>query len=86
MPAPLSCAAVLNRWQITHRPPSILDPCQYPTATPAILTDRMPELYGYTVSSPALSREVVGSSQPVCSRVLAARDLWLEMEYQKANL
>jgi len=83
---PLGCAAVLNRRGIVPRSPSDLDPCRYPMATPAILPDRVLDLYACTVSRLGLSWQVVGSSSPVSSRVLAARAVRLEMEYQKPNL
>jgi hypothetical protein len=77
---------VLNRCGIAPRSPSDLDPCRYPMATPAILADRVPDLYGCPVSRLGLSWQVVGSSSPVRSRVLAARAVALEMEYQKPKL
>lgn len=84
--SPLGCAAVLNRCRILPRSPSDLDPCRYPMDNRAILPDRVPELYGCTVSRLGLSSQVVRYSQQVCSRVLAARAVRLEMEYQKPNL
>lgn len=85
-PSPLARAAVANRCQILPRSPSDLDPCRYPMTTRAILPDRVPELYGCPVYRLGLSSQVVGSSSPVGSRVLAARAVRLEMEYQKPKL
>ena len=84
--SPSGCAVVLNRCRILPRSPSDLDPCRHPMATPAILPARLRILPRCLGDSLGLSSQVVGSSSPVRSRVLAARAVRLEMEYQKPKL